>query len=173
MNTHLPRPIARTATALPFERSGAPRTRWTPSPARPLPPQPYPPQPTEALAQAYETRGGLLAADLLSGLMRGGTAQPISQLARWIVGRHIVTLPTRDETLVPLFQFQPGFASLQPGLAPVLAELAEVFDDFELATWFATPNSSLGGAAPADVLARDPRAVHEAARIDRFVATGG
>jgi hypothetical protein len=115
----------------------------------------------QPMVRGFDASGGVLSADLLSGLMRGGTNQPISQLARWIVGRSM-----------PLFQFEPGFASLKPGLAPVLAELAGVFDDLELAAWFSTPNGSLGGEAPADVLARDPCAVLAAARLDRFVATG-
>lgn len=104
--------------------------------------------------------------------MRGGLHPPLSQLARWIAWRRIVTVPCVEQTLVPLFQFEPGFAALKLGLPPVLAELTGVFDDLELAAWFATPNDSLGGKAPADVLAQDPPAVHAVARLDRFIATG-
>jgi hypothetical protein len=145
---------------------GAPSGRRAPARPRPAAPRP-------SLAQAFDASGGVLAADALAQLMQGAVAQPISRLARWIVAREIVTVPGDGGTLVPLFQFGPGLASPQPGLLPVLAELRDVFDDRELAAWFAAPNGSLGGRRPADVLATDPHAVHETARLDRYVARGG
>ncbi len=104
--------------------------------------------------------------------MRGTVAQPISQLARWIVARRIVTVPTPGLALVPMFQFQAGLSDLHPALEPVLRELVGVFDDLDVATWFATSNRCLNDAAPADVLTREPTAVFHAARLDRFVASG-
>lgn len=129
------------------------------------------------LCQGLEPSGGLVSADLLAGLMRHGdgtsVSQPISQVARWIVGRQIVCVPWRSQTLLPVFQFGAGMASLRPGLAAVMAELTDVFDDGELALWFALGNCSLGGAAPADCLATQAADVWQAARTDRFIATGG
>jgi hypothetical protein len=54
-----------------------------------------------------------------------------------------------------------------------MTELTDVFDDWELALWFSRGNSSLDGAAPADCLAIHPDDVWQAARTDRFIATGG
>lgn len=133
------------------------------SPPRPVPPRaPEPPSP--AWLQGFEASGGLVPAELLCGLMRPGVPQPISQLARWIVGRQVLSLNLAGQICLPLCQFLPGLGGLQPGLAPVLAELVPVFDELELAAWFATPNSGLNGHTPADRLAADPVAVHAAAR---------
>jgi hypothetical protein len=143
------------------------------SPPRPLPARGAPLPWSPAWLQGFEASGGLVPAELLCGWMRAGTAQPISQLARWIVGRQVISLNLAGQISLPLCQFLPGITGLQPGLAPVLAELVPVFDEVELATWFATPNGALGGAAPADRLATDPAAVHAAARLDRYIARGG
>jgi hypothetical protein len=137
------------------------------------------------LCQGLQSSGGLIGADQLVGLMHDGgkrlpglpilqpISQPISMVARWIVARQIVCISWRSQTLLPLFQFCDGRSSLRPGLAVVMAELTEVFDDWELALWFARGNSSLGSAAPADRLATHPEDVWQAARTDRFIATGG
>jgi hypothetical protein len=145
------------------------------------------------LCQGLQRSGGLVSADQWVGLMHGRgerllgeptsptflppisppISQPISMVARWIVGRRIVCITWRSQTLLPLFQFGAGRSSLQPGLAAVMTELTDVFDDWELALWFARGNSSLGGAAPADRLATHPEDVLQAARTDRFIATGG
>jgi hypothetical protein len=129
------------------------------------------------LCQGLQRSGGMVSADKLVGLMHDGgersISQPISLVARWIVGRQIVCVPWRSHTLLPLFQFGDGRSTLQPGLAAVLNELTDVFDDWELALWFARGNSGLGGAAPADRLASHPGDVWQAARTDRFIATGG
>ena len=71
-----------------------------------------------------------------------------------------------------MFQFDLADMALQPGTAAVLAELAGIFDDWELAAWFAEPSVWLQGRIPADVLDSDVQAVVAAARADRFVVRG-
>ena len=93
-------------------------------------------------------------------------------LARWIVGREVLSFVWRSQTLIPLFQFDPQRGCVRPGMRETIAELSAAFDDLETALWFAQPNAWLTGSAPADVFAHDTPAVLEAARADRFVAMG-
>jgi hypothetical protein len=124
------------------------------------------------LINAFGPSGGVANGDAAATLLRCRCEQPISTLARWIVERRIVSFVWRDEILVPLFQFDLERACLRPGVGDVIAELSAVFDDWELATWFASPNSWLFNAVPADALPRDFDAVLAVARADRFVAKG-
>jgi hypothetical protein len=124
------------------------------------------------LQVAFAATGGMLAADTVAALMRPAVSQPISLLARWIVDRQVISVRSPTQTLLPMFQFHPGLTALRPGLAAILEQLAPLFDDWELVNWFAQANSSLSCERPADVLGRDPRAVYEAARFDRFIVGG-
>jgi hypothetical protein len=125
-----------------------------------------------AMADAYRRTGGLLSGDQTVLLLRGHAAQPISRLARWIVGRRIVSYVWQAQTLVPLFQFDRADMSLRNDASQVIDELADTFDDWELAEWFAQPNAWLQGAAPVDLIDADLPAVLQAARADRFIARG-
>jgi hypothetical protein len=125
------------------------------------------------LSAAFLPTGGLLAAEPLAERMRSHSAQPISKLARWIVERRVVSVQWCSRTWLPLFQFDEGLTRLRPGLQATLHELADVFSEWELAQWFASANTALGGATPADRLASQPGEVWQAARTDRFIATGG
>jgi hypothetical protein len=57
-------------------------------------------------------------------------------------------------------------------LKAVLVELVGVYDDWELATWFAQPNPWLADCTPADTLAVAAPEVLSAARAERFVEVG-
>ena len=134
--------------------------------------------PTDADARAnevlhaYRRTGGLASGDELTFLLRRRTSQPISMLARWIVERRVVSFGWRGEYLLPMFQFDRADMGVRRPVSAVLGEFDGTFDDWELATWFALPNTWLGDDAPVDVLPRDPHAVLQAARADRFVARG-
>jgi len=121
-----------------------------------------------ATVHAYERAGGLMHADEVAQRMRRHHDQPLSLLARWIVTRALVVVPHGRDTLVPLFQFDSAAMTLHAALAPVLRELTPVFDDLQLAQWFSTPNTALGGCMPMELLGH--AAVLQAARTDRFVA---
>jgi len=56
--------------------------------------------------------------------------------------------------------------------APVNFLLAPPFDDWDVAVWFAEPNTWPYGQAPVDVLRAEPSAVVHAARADRYIVTG-
>ena len=125
-----------------------------------------------AMELAFARHGGLATADGVARLMRCRSSQPISTLARWIVDRRAVNIAWHGQTLLPMFQFDRESMALQAGVGDVVAELAHAFDDWELALWFAAPNSWLGDAAPVDRLHVEQPAVLDAARADRFIALG-
>jgi hypothetical protein len=125
-----------------------------------------------AMVQAYERTGGLMRSEEVLFLLRRHSSQALSRLARWIVDQRAVTFEWQADRLVPMFQFDLADMSIRPEAAAVLAELAGVFADWELATWFAEPNSWLQGRNPVDALQTDSQAVLDAARADRFVARG-
>ena len=124
------------------------------------------------LLDAFSDIGGVVNGDALASLLRGGTEQPISLLARWIVQREVISFSWHSQTLLPLFQFDLETLQVRPGVPEVIAELREAFDDVELADWFARPNSWLQGSTPANRFESDLPAVLQAARADRYVALG-
>jgi hypothetical protein len=62
--------------------------------------------------------------------------------------------------------------SLRRETGQVVDELAGTLDDWELAAWFARPNSWLQNSAPVELIDVDQPAVLQAARADRFIARG-
>lgn len=155
-------------------RSDAPRPCPIEAPCQARRSAPQPPRSREfsAMHRAFQPHGGFFGSDELAGRLRVQSDQPISRLARWIVSRSIVSISWQAGMLIPAFQFEPGDYSVRPCCGRVLAELSGVFDDWELALWFAAPNAWLDFAPPVAVIARDERAVLQAARADRFIARG-
>jgi hypothetical protein len=147
---------------------------------RPWPPEPHyaPHRVTQgqlrlrAMECAFLPTGGIVSGDCFSQLLRHGQDQPISTLARWIVNRDVVSFEVHGQIWLPMFQFDPSDLHVRPGVKKVIDELRGVFDDWELAEWFAHPNSSLAGQTPASEVVCNEQAVLEAARVDRFVAAG-
>ena len=93
-------------------------------------------------------------------------------LSRWIALRQVVSFEWQGQTWLPLFQFDRRDMSIDPQLAPIVAALRGVFDAWELAQWFARPNSALRELTPAEVFRDDPAQVLQAARADRFAIEG-
>jgi len=119
------------------------------------------------LIDGYDIRGGLATTDELVLMMRPHWRQPISMLAKWIIGRRVVSFSWREQLLLPLFQFT------RPRMVPIevvsdsVFELAECLQDQAVATWFIDPNEALGQERPIDRLPSDAVAVVEAARRTR------
>jgi hypothetical protein len=124
------------------------------------------------MARAYASSGGIAGCDEMVGLLRSCFDQPISVLARWIVARTVVNFEWRATTMLPIFQFDLTDMTIRPQVSGVLSELRDVFDDQELALWFAQPNAWLDGRTPVDVLRTDAESVLHAARADRYIACG-
>jgi hypothetical protein len=125
----------------------------------------------EAMTHAFRAHGGFISSDDVAQGLRGVCDQPVSRLARWIVSRSIISIGWRAQTLMPAFQFDLTDMSIVPVVKDVLGELRPVFDDWDLALWFAAPNACLDYAAPVALLADDASSVLQAARTDRFIAS--
>ncbi len=117
-----------------------------------------------AALDALRSSGGLAPAEELLTSFRRGCGHELATLARWIVARQVVSFTWQARTWLPLFQFDPADMSPKRELAPVLAELNAVYDEWEAARWFATPNTWLAGCTPAAMVATDLPAVLLAAR---------
>jgi hypothetical protein len=126
----------------------------------------------QALERAYESAGGTLSPEQMVQRLRAWSDQPLSMLAHWIVDREVLLISRHDRTLIPIFQFSGPRCVRRPDVANVIAELRPAFDDWELATWFVTPNTWLDEALPVRLIDTDARRVFEAARVDRYVACG-
>jgi hypothetical protein len=125
-----------------------------------------------AMERAFSVHGGMASGEEVARQLRQRCDQPISMLARWIVSRTVVSIAWRAQTLLPTFQFDRRDMSLRTPVVQAIAELRDVFDDWDLALWFAQPNAWLKDSSPVDLLAQDDTAVLQAARADRFVARG-
>ena len=126
----------------------------------------------DEIEAAYRYSGGIASdADVVS-MLRKCSDQPISRLARSIVARDVVSFECEGTTWLPLFQFESQPPTVRPTVTAVVRELVDVFDDWELASWFALPNNWLQGRTPVDAVAAHPCAVREAARADRYIARG-
>lgn len=137
----------------------------------------HPPQEAEELAlrrviDVYQRMGGLASGDQVASMLRCEQGQPISTLAKWIVSRKVISLVWKSQLLLPLFQFDRADMSPRAEVLAVAQELSRAFDDWELAAWFASPNSWLCDALPAELVLVDHARVMDAARADRFIALG-
>jgi hypothetical protein len=88
------------------------------------------------------------------------------------VGGALVCFEWEHRYWLPWFQFDPADMTLRPGPARVIAELAPIFDGWDLAMWFARPNLWIANARPVDLIDDCLASVLGAARADRFVAAG-
>lgn len=121
------------------------------------------------LLNGYRHSGGLARSVDVGALLRQRGSADVATMARWIVGRQVVSFEWQAETWLPLFQL--GELDMQPHAAVglTIVELGAVMPPWQLAQWFARPNSALAGRRPADVLAADAPAVVQAARGDRWL----
>jgi hypothetical protein len=122
------------------------------------------------MSRNFDAQGGWVSGDEMSRRMRRHWDQPISVLANWVMKREIVNIVWHARILIPVFQFSSEDLQIRPVVRAALAELDSVFDDWEIAVWFAQPNAWLHEQPPLDLAARDDEAVIDAARADRFIA---
>jgi len=124
------------------------------------------------MEHAFRRTGGIVSVDEIVMLLGRHTDQPISQLARSIVGHEVLSFQWRSRTVLPAFQFDPATMAPRADVSAVTRELAPTLDDWETCLWFARPNALLGDARPLDAIALDAHAVREAARCARYMLRG-
>lgn len=78
-------------------------------------------------------------------------------LDRWRAEAQIFSVPVGDAELFPAFQF--AGSALRPAIGQVLAALPARMSAWEVALWFVSANSWLGGPAPVSLLGDYPEAV--------------
>ena len=93
-------------------------------------------------------------------------------LARWIVDREVICFEWQSQSWLPIFQFDRLHLNPNLNLRSIFIELSCVYNQWEMAVWFARPNQWLGNRSPVDTLGFDLPAVVDAARATRFVAKG-
>ena len=125
-----------------------------------------------ALLNAYRAHGGL---SRLHSLSRHGYARSDGQgcqVEDLLVAGELFGFRWCHATWIPMFQFTLPGRKLSTGPQRVVAELGGIFDGWALASWFVTPNVFLANHSPIECLDSHLPHVLDAARTDRFVATG-
>ncbi|MDR3370946.1 hypothetical protein [Rhodoferax sp.] len=122
------------------------------------------------LLNAFRESGGLARASEVASQFQRRSERDISVLGGWLIKRQVIGLEWHSKLWMPLFQFNPSDMSLRAGLAGILAELVVVYNDWDLAGWFAKPNAWLSDGLPADALAVAAPQVLWAARAEHSAA---
>jgi hypothetical protein len=123
------------------------------------------------MENAFRARGGLASAEDVVRWLGEAVDQPISCLARWIVGHDVISFQWQGHTMLPLFQFDLPQSRPHEAASAVARELLPVLGEWDACLWFAQPNVWLDDAAPVEVIGRDPRAVLDAARAHRYLVS--
>lgn len=126
----------------------------------------------DAMIGAFKSSGGTARADDLALLLEEKSKGNFISVARQIVSRDIFSFEWQSHFWVPMFQFDHADMSVRQEVRRVVHELASVLDNWALAQWFTQPNEWLKNRRPVDMVHSHFSYVLDAARADRFVATG-
>jgi hypothetical protein len=121
----------------------------------------------KALRAALRQSGGIAKGDDLARLLEDHRLGDFISLARLIAHHLVFGFEFHASLWVPMFQFDLRDLSLNYGCAPAVGKLAEVYDGWMLAGWFAGPNPRLNGRRPVDALDAMPHDVLSAACVAR------
>lgn len=126
-----------------------------------------------AMLDAYRDSGGLCRARELQEVIARSTdvgGPDVTALNGWIMQREVICFNWQGNAWLPWFQFNRLGMTPRPQLHPVLQELNNVYDPWEIGCWFARPNPWLSGRTPVDALLPHLPEVLQAARAERFIA---
>ncbi len=114
---------------------------------------------------ALLTEFGALRSQDVADLAESRATNRAALANRWRTENRVVAVPVGDELLYPGFQFNAE-GKPKPAIGPTvdLMRSDPHTTDWQMALWFVTPTSWLGGARPVDLLDDDPDAVIDAAR---------
>jgi hypothetical protein len=125
-----------------------------------------------AMRTGYRPTGGIARGDDLARLLEDLQRGDVSMLARLIASGEVFGFEWHGSFWIPMFQFDLSDLTVKPAARQVQGELAQVFDGWTMAVWFAQRNSWLDERKPVDLLDTELPAVLQAARADRFIASG-
>jgi hypothetical protein len=123
------------------------------------------------MLDAYRSHGGLARVQEVLARLRRRRGPGMATLANWITRRQVICFEWQSQSWLPLFQFNPVDMQPQAQLGQLLTELACVYDNWELASWFVRPHARLAQRSPLEALAPDLDDVLRAARSDRLSAS--
>jgi len=125
-----------------------------------------------ALRSAYEDAGGIGRGDEIARLLADHGPGTFISLAQLVADAEIFGFEWEGFFWLPMFQFAMSDLAIEAAPRQVRAELGEEFDGWALSAWFVEPNMWLANRRPIDLIGPHLEAVLQAARADRFVATG-
>ncbi len=116
------------------------------------------------MATAFRPSGGLRTARDVSRWIDEGRAHLHGILQRWMAHDDVVHVEWQRQVWLPMFQFDVRTRTPRVAVGLVLIEFAGAMSHWDIARWFALPDSTLSGQRPFEVLGADPASVIEAAR---------
>jgi len=119
------------------------------------------------MLNAYRISGGLFRGADVNTLLEGHGRHCAGTVDHWIENNEVIHFEWQCLTWMPRFQFDMAAKAPWTAVGLVATELAGVFDNWQMALWFAHPSTVLEGRLPADALRSDPDQVIQAARHDR------
>lgn len=125
-----------------------------------------------ALRLAYEDVGGIGRGDEIGRLLADHRPGTFISMAQLVTDEDIFGFEWEGFLWLPMFQFAMRDLAIEAAPRQVRAELGDGFDGWALSAWFVEPNSWLAKSRPIDLIGSHLEAVLQAARADRFVATG-
>lgn len=120
-----------------------------------------------SLLAGFRRSGGLDRAHDVGIWLEGHTGPKVGTLARWMANNDVIHFDWQLQTWLPMFQFDATTRAPHVAVGLVLIEFESRFEHRDVAQWFATPSSALGGGIPAAVLSADPALVIDAARQEK------
>lgn len=115
----------------------------------------------------FRRSGGLSRAHDVSSWLERGDRQHGGTLESWVAHNEVIHFDWQHQNWLPMFQFDMVATAPHVAVGLVLIEFNGVFSNWEIAQWFANPNSALDGRNPAGVLGNDPSLVIDAARREK------
>lgn len=122
------------------------------------------------MLDAYRGSGGLYRGGDVNFLLEGRGRHTAGTVDKWMDQNEVIHFEWQGLTWLPRFQFDMATKAPWVEVGLVTTELAGVYDNWEVALWFAHPSSALEGRVPADTMQLEPDRVIQAARRDRRLA---